>query len=373
MSKFVCLTLILKLCLFALSILLLSILFILLYLRRKSRFCCWVPENRRGDVNALQLRDFTEDCTSNDPRLELNNLHLSCANLELTEEIGEGHVTKLHKGSFKNPDGTLRVVAVKTLKDNANKDDQADFLKEIEILSNFSHANILILLGVVFKENQTCPWIVFEFIEDQNLTDFLRRNRPLSRSQGIAQKRELTQMELIKISSEIANGMSFLSQQNYAHKDLSTRNCFVARYSSIKIAYFGVPRNIHKYDYYEIQDVNILPIRWMSPESLSYGTFSLESDVWAYGVTLWEIFQYGKLPYFGHSNMEVRKLILQGILLHIPENCPAFIHGIMVGCWKIEPKDRLTFADVCRLNRRIGLADTSVAHDTSDRLPYHPY
>lgn len=90
----------------------------------------------------------------------------------------------------------------------------------------------------------------------------------------------------------------------------------------------------------------LLPVRWMSPESVLYFRFTLESDIWSYGVVLWEIYSYGKLPYYGHTNDEVVKLILQGIMLIPPEDCPSIICEIMRNCWKTEPRDRIRFSDI---------------------------
>ncbi|GFQ82640.1 NT-3 growth factor receptor [Trichonephila clavata] len=189
--------------------------------------------------------------------------------------------------------------------------------------------------------------------------------------------------------------MAYLSSQHFVHRDLASRNCLVGDILSVKISDFGMSRDIYTSDYYKdavvgyrkdstilpetkisskegsgyylvvpnwsdlpqlsntignhhvkVGGSRMLPIRWMAPESITYGKFSLESDVWAYGVVLWEIFTVGKQPYYGHSNDEVVKLILQGILLSPPENSPPFIYSLMAGCWKTEVKDRLTFPEV---------------------------
>lgn len=91
----------------------------------------------------------------------------------------------------------------------------------------------------------------------------------------------------------------------------------------------------------------MLPVRWMSPESVVYGRFTLESDIWSYGVVLWEIYSYGKQPYYGHTNEEVVKLILDGIMLIPPEDCPSLICELMKNCWKTEPRHRITFPNIC--------------------------
>lgn len=90
----------------------------------------------------------------------------------------------------------------------------------------------------------------------------------------------------------------------------------------------------------------MLPVRWMSPESVLYGKFTLESDIWSYGVVLWEIYSYGKQPYYGHTNEEVLQMILHGTRLTLPESCPSYIANLIYQCWKTEPRDRIPFTDV---------------------------
>lgn len=142
--------------------------------------------------------------------------------------------------------------------------------------------------------------------------------------------------------------MVYLSSQHFVHRDLATRNCLVGHDLEVKISDFGMSRDIYTCDYYKVSGSKMLPVRWMSPESILYGKFTLESDLWSFGVVLWEVFTFGQQPYYGHSNEEVVKLILQGILLIPPENCPPFIYTLMAGTWKTEPKDRLAFVEVRR-------------------------
>ncbi|XP_076315709.1 BDNF/NT-3 growth factors receptor-like [Tachypleus tridentatus] len=237
-------------------------------------------------------------------------------------------------------------VAVKVLKDNLSTEILSDFEREVKAMATFDHENILRLLGVVLKEAGSVPCMVFEYMQYGDLGELLRNNDVYIRLPSNQICSSLTQVDLVLIAIQIARGMTYLSSQHFVHRDLATRNCLVGENLKVKISDFGMSRDIYTCDYYKIGGSRMLPVRWMAPESIVYGKFTLYSDVWSYGVVLWEIFTFGKQPYYGHSNEEVVKLILQGILLSPPGKCPYFIYNIMAGCWKTEPRDRLKFPDI---------------------------
>lgn len=141
--------------------------------------------------------------------------------------------------------------------------------------------------------------------------------------------------------------MEYLAAQRFVHRDLACRNCLVGDDLVVKIADFGMSRDVYTSDYYRMAGNRPMPIRWMSPESIHYQIFTLESDVWSYGIVLWEIYSLGKQPYYGHNNDGARKLILQGIMLIPPEHCPTFVCELMRACWRSDSKDRINFEDIC--------------------------
>ncbi|KAL1432155.1 hypothetical protein MTO96_013490 [Rhipicephalus appendiculatus] len=252
----------------------------------------------------------------------------------------------LRQAVYTHPDGSEEDVAVKVLKESVSNEAQSDFEREVQIMSSFKHENILKLLGVVFKESGSIPWMVFEFMTYGDLAELLRANGYGRDSATRKPPTQLTLSDLPWLATQIASGMCYLSSQHFVHRDLATRNCLVGNDLCVKISDFGMSRDIYTCDYYKIRGSRMLPVRWMAPESIMYGKFTLESDVWSYGVVLWEIFTFGKQPYYGHSNEEVVKLILQGILLSPPEECPPHVCTLMAGCWKTEPRDRLSFSDI---------------------------
>lgn len=265
--------------------------------------------------------------------------------LSFLNEVGEGCFGKVFKGELLCDDeNQVKIVAIKVLKTTATKEAEEDFLREVEIMSAFRHPNILSLLGVVQKDEHVNPMMVFEFMPHGDLAELLRNQRHSPQEKEVPQ---LTKSELLSIAIQIGKGMKYLASQRFVHRDLACRNCLVAEGPVVKIADFGMSRDVYTCDYYKIGGSRLLPVRWMSPESVVYGRFTLESDIWSYGVVLWEIYSFGKQPYYGHSNEEVVKLILDGIMLIPPDDCPSFICELMKNCWKTEPRHRITFPSIC--------------------------
>ncbi|XP_018333274.1 tyrosine-protein kinase transmembrane receptor Ror-like [Agrilus planipennis] len=288
--------------------------------------------------------------------------------LKFLNEIGEGCFGKVFKGELmRDNEEFTEVVAIKVLKETASREIEEDFFREVDIMSTFRHGNILSLLGVVLRESGLSPMMVFEYMPHGDLAEVLRsQNHPPDPEKPMP---TLTTGDLMSLALQIASGMTYLASQRFVHRDLACRNCLVTNGPVVKIADFGMSRDVYTCDYYKIGGSRLLPVRWMSPESVMYGRFTLESDVWSYGVILWEIYSYGKQPYYGHTNEEVVKLILQGIMLIPPENCPTVICELMKCCWKTEPRDRIKFPDIYERIRKTYVALES-SEDESEMVKF---
>nr|XP_036226416.1 tyrosine-protein kinase transmembrane receptor Ror [Bactrocera oleae] len=257
--------------------------------------------------------------------------------MEFVEELGEGAFGKVYKGQLTQMNGEKIFVAVKALKENASLKTQQDFRREIELISDLKHDNIVCILGVVLNKEPYC--MLFEYMSNGDLHEFLIANSP-------SENKSLTQLEFLKISLQISEGMEYLSSHHYVHRDLAARNCLVGDKLTVKISDFGLSRDIYSSDYYRVQSKSLLPVRWMPSESILYGKFTTESDVWSFGVVLWEIYSYGMQPYYGHSNQEVINLVRSRQLLSCPEACPTAVYSLMIECWHEQSVRRPSFSEI---------------------------
>ena len=260
--------------------------------------------------------------------------------LKFIEELGEGAFGKVFKGQFM---GT-HLVAIKTLKAGATQKVKNDFRREAELMTDLKHPNIVCLIGVSFQEDPHC--MIFEHMFHGDLHEFLIRHSPNQDLHRNGPGQVLTLNDMSHISIQVAAGMEFLSNHHYVHRDLAARNCLVSENLTVKISDFGLSRDIYAVDYYRVQTKSLLPVRWMPPESILYGKFSTESDVWSYGVLLWEIYSYGLQPYYGYTNQEVIEMIRSRQLLPCPEDCPSRTYAFMVECWHEVPGRRPNFSEI---------------------------
>ncbi|KAA8590714.1 hypothetical protein FQN60_014648 [Etheostoma spectabile] len=263
--------------------------------------------------------------------LPTNVQHIKRRDIILKRELGEGAFGKTLK------DPTLAA--------------RKDFQREAELLTNLQHEHIVKFYGVCVDGDPLI--MVFEYMKHGDLNKFLRAHGPdamiLVDGQPLQTNGELGLSQMFHIASQIAAGMIYLASQHFVHRDLATRNCLVGNGLLVKIGDFGMSRDIYSTDYYRVGGHTMLPIRWMPPESIMYRKFTTESDVWSFGVILWEIFTYGKQPWFQLANNEVIECITQGRVLERPRLCPKEIYDMMLGCWQREPQQRLNIKDIQKM------------------------
>uniref|UniRef100_A0A8C5QSI3 Tyrosine-protein kinase receptor n=1 Tax=Leptobrachium leishanense TaxID=445787 RepID=A0A8C5QSI3_9ANUR len=263
-------------------------------------------------------------------------------------ELGEGAFGKVFLAECHNltPDNEKTLVAVKALKE-ATENARQDFQREAELLTVLQHEHIVKFYGVCTDGEPLI--MVFEYMKHGDLNRFLRSHGPDAKilDNGNGQTfGQLNLTQMLQIASQIASGMVYLASLHFVHRDLATRNCLVGHNLVVKIGDFGMSRDIYSTDYYRVGGRTMLPIRWMPPESILYRKFTTESDIWSFGVVLWEIFTYGKQPWYQLSNTEAIECITQGRELERPRTCPTEVYTIMQGCWQREPQQRLNIKEV---------------------------
>ncbi|NXC86006.1 ROR1 kinase, partial [Cercotrichas coryphoeus] len=293
------------------------------------------------------------------PKSKAKELPLSA--VRFMEELGECAFGKIYKGHLYLPGmDHAQLVAIKTLKDFNNPQQWAEFQQEASLMAELHHPNIVCLLGVVTQEQPVC--LLFEYTNQGDLHEFLVMRSPhsdvgCSSDEDGTVKSSLDHGDFLHIAVQIAAGMEYLAGHFFVHKDLAARNILIGEQLHVKISDLGLSREIYSADYYRVQNKSLLPIRWMPPEAIMYGKFSSDSDIWSFGVVLWEIFSFGLQPYYGFSNQEVIEMIRKRQLLPCSEDCPPRMYSLMTECWHDLPSRRPRFKEIhARLRSWEGLS-----------------
>ncbi|XP_069598146.1 ephrin type-A receptor 2 isoform X1 [Ranitomeya imitator] len=309
------------------------------------------------------LKTYVDPHTYEDPNKAVLKFTTEISPNAVTRQkvIGAGEFGEVYKGILKLP-GKETPVAIKTLKSGYTEKQRRDFLSEASIMGQFCHHNIIRLEGVVSKckttysvapgvsaapcwqcDSQTSflpadkpMMIITEHMENGALDKFLKDNDA-----------EFSAIQLVGMLRGIAAGMKYLSEMNYVHRDLAARNILVNSQLVCKVSDFGLSRVLE--DDPEATYTTSggkIPIRWTAPEAISYRKFTSASDVWSYGIVMWEVMSFGERPYWEMSNQEVMKAINEGFRLPAPMDCPSAIYQLMMQCWQQERNRRPKFADI---------------------------
>uniref|UniRef100_A0A8C6DAC6 receptor protein-tyrosine kinase n=1 Tax=Moschus moschiferus TaxID=68415 RepID=A0A8C6DAC6_MOSMO len=282
------------------------------------------------------LKTYVDPHTYEDPNQAVlkftTEIHPSCVTRQ--KVIGAGEFGEVYKGTLKASGKKEVPVAIKTLKAGYTEKQRVDFLSEASIMGQFSHHNIIRLEGVVSKYKPLM--IITEYMENGALDKFLREKDG-----------EFSVLQLVGMLRGVAAGMKYLANMSYVHRDLAARNILVNSNLVCKVSDFGLSRVLE--DDPEATYTTSggkIPIRWTAPEAISYRKFTSASDVWSYGIVMWEVMTYGERPYWELSNHEVMKAINDGFRLPTPMDCPSAIYQLMMQCWQQERARRPKFADI---------------------------
>ncbi|XP_072025124.1 hepatocyte growth factor receptor-like [Amphiura filiformis] len=293
---------------------------------------------------------------SNNVTVDLNDMQIQYSQLTFKNPLGKGEFGKVLLATLALPNSTKNV-AVKTVKGDTDASFTLKFLEEALIMKDFDHPNVLGLIGLTFDPNGS-PIVVLPYMKHGDLRSLLLKAKD---------SHEIGVEKMLSFAHDAAKGMTYLSEHKFVHRDLAARNCMIDEELVLRIADFGLSRDMNESDYYQSGDRKAkLPVKWMAPESLAKRLYSVKSDVWSYAIMLWEMFSRGKKPYQGVANRDVYHYITQGNRLSCPTECPSEIYMIMKRCWEHNARERPSFRDIAVAIQSI--KDSSVLYST----PTHP-
>ncbi|XP_053219644.1 ephrin type-A receptor 5 isoform X5 [Podarcis raffonei] len=297
-----------------------------------------------GHIKLPGVRTYIDPHTYEDPSQAVHEfakeIEASCISIERV--IGAGEFGEVCSGRLKPPGKRELPVAIKTLKVGYTEKQRRDFLGEASIMGQFDHPNIIHLEGVVTKSKPVM--IVTEYMENGSLDTFLKKNDG-----------QFTVIQLVGLLRGIASGMKYLSDMGYVHRDLAARNILINSNLVCKVSDFGLSRILEDDPeaVYTTRGGKI-PIRWTAPEAIAFRKFTSASDVWSYGIVMWEVVSYGERPYWEMTNQDVIKAVEEGYRLPSPMDCPAALYQLMLDCWQKERNSRPKFDEiVCMLDKLI--------------------
>ncbi|XP_045780421.1 tyrosine-protein kinase HTK16 [Maniola jurtina] len=289
-----------------------------------------VPVNNSAVVTLAE--NYNEISINSEGQLSTLQEFIPFSELTLGAVLGEGEFGSVLRAVYSPPEQVPIQVAVKTLHVQHTDTNKQEFLSEAKLMMSLQHRCIVRLIGVSLGPPLA---MVQELVPLGSLLDFLLR-QPEKASPGY---------ELRLWAWQVASGMRYLERRRFVHRDLAARNILLASRHQAKISDFGLSRALSTdSSYYKASRGGKWPIKWYAPESYNYGTFSHKSDVWSYGVTLWEMFSYGKQPYGEMRGIEAIQVVESGQRLERPEDCPDEIYQVMLDCWAYSPDLRPTFS-----------------------------
>ncbi|XP_055600889.1 uncharacterized protein LOC129749824 [Uranotaenia lowii] len=311
-----------------------------------ASFCFFrIRYDRKMKTSAKYLQKFGIDLLSPSsiPLNSLDKWEIAKDRVVINRRLGEGAFGTVYGGEAQIDGDNWTAVAVKTLKIGSNTEDKVDFLSEAEAMKRFDHTNIVKLLGVCL---QTEPvYTIMEFMLYGDLKTYLLARRHMV-NQKQTEESDISPKRLTMMAIDVSRALSYLAEQKFVHRDVACRNCMVNAQRVVKLGDFGMARSTFENDYYRFNRRGMLPIRWMAPESLALNLFTASSDVWSYGVLLYEIITFGSFPFQGMTNNQVLDHIKKGNCLTIPPGVKPQLEGLMKACWNPDYKKRPSSSEV---------------------------
>ncbi|XP_008274456.1 ephrin type-B receptor 4a isoform X2 [Stegastes partitus] len=301
---------------------------------RRSEDQCRYTESNRNQAVLTDLRRATQYEVQVRARTSAGYGSFSPAAIFGT--LPDGEFGEVCRGRLKIPGKKENYVAIKTLKGGYTDKQRRDFLSEASIMGQFQHPNIIHLEGII---TASCPvMILTEFMENGALDSFLRLNDS-----------QFTPIQLVGMLRGIASGMKYLAEMSYVHRDLAARNILINSNLVCKVSDFGLSRFLQENSSDPTYTSSLggkIPIRWTAPEAIAFRKFTSASDVWSYGIVMWEVMSFGERPYWDMSNQDVINAIEQDYRLPPPPDCPTHLHQLMLDCWQKDRSARPRFADL---------------------------
>ncbi|CAI5643746.1 ephrin type-B receptor 4a [Oreochromis niloticus] len=321
-------------------LLLVTFVFVAAYcIRRHSR----IKDPELSDKNSQYLigqgvKVYIDPFTYEDPNEAVREFakEIDVSFVKIEEVIGAGEFGEVCRGRLKIPGKKENYVAIKTLKGGYTDKQRRDFLSEASIMGQFQHPNIIHLEGII---TASCPvMILTEYMENGALDSFLRLNDS-----------QFTPIQLVGMLRGIASGMKYLAEMSYVHRDLAARNILINSNLVCKVSDFGLSRFLQENSSDPTYTSSLggkIPIRWTAPEAIAFRKFTSASDVWSYGIVMWEVMSFGERPYWDMSNQDVINAIEQDYRLPPPPDCPTHLHQLMLDCWQKDRSARPRFAEL---------------------------